>query len=427
MILDTAQQFSFIPQVKEFFLARQPILDRNQNLVAYELLYRRAVPQVSNAGEESRGAAAIIAHTSELGVEHVIGNALGFFNVNSAMLMGDLVDFLPRHKVVLEFPQTGRITPELVQRMQELMDLGYRFALDDVITFSDYIQPLLPLIEIVKIDTALMTRSDLAALVGRFRQVDKLLLAEKVDTIDQFQTCLELGFDYYQGYYFARPAILSGKKLTAAQVSIMQLMTLLAKDADNAEIEQILKKDVSLCLSLLKLANMAGIGVSKSVHSLSEALVVLGRHQLQRWLQIQLYIGSSTSAQFASPLLVVATTRGKLLELIARKLEPASKGIADTAFTVGILSLLDALFGQPMEKILNQIVFGKDVRDALLYRTGFYGDLLKLAEYIEKTQEAGRLLPPLLIKLGLPVEELYPLQLEAFEWSNSLVPSGIEE
>ena len=427
MFLDTAQPFSFVPQVKEFFLARQPILDRHQNLVAYELLYRRAAPQVPNTGEDSRGAAAIIAHVSELGVEHVIGNALGFFNINSAMLMGDLVDFLPRHKVVLEFPQTGRITPDVVRRMQEMMEAGYRFALDDVITFSDYIQPLLPLIEIVKIDTALMTRSDLAALVGQFKQADKLLLAEKVETIDQFRTCLELGFDYYQGYYFARPVILSGKKLTAAQLSIMQLMTLLVKDADNAEIEQVLKKDVSLCLSLLKLANMAGIGATKSVHSLSEALVVLGRHQLQRWLQIQLYIGSSTSAQFASPLLVVATTRGKLLELIARKLESASKGIADTAFTVGILSLLDALFGQPMEKILNQIVFGKDVRDALLYRTGFYGDLLRLAEYIEKPKEAGALLSPLLIKLGLSVEELYPLQLEAFEWSNSLVPFGREE
>src|SRR5687768_13632889 len=210
MILDTAQQFSFIPQVKEFFLARQPILDRNQNLIAYELLFRRAVSQFSSAGDDSRGAATIIAHTSELGVEHVIGNALGFFNINSAVLMGDLVDFLPRHKVVLEFPQTGRITPEVVQRMQEMVDAGYRFALDDVITFSEYIQPLLPLIEIVKIDTALMTRSDLAVLVGQFKQKGKLLLAEKVETIDQFRTCLELGFDYYQGYYFARPAILSG-------------------------------------------------------------------------------------------------------------------------------------------------------------------------------------------------------------------------
>ena len=144
--------------------------------------------------------------------------------------------------------------------------------------------------------------------------------------------------------------------------------------------------------------------------------------QLQRWLHIQLYVGSHSNPHFVSPLLSLASTRGKLLELVAAKLEPVNKNIADTAFTVGVLSLLDALFGQPMKKILDQIVLGEDVSNALLYRGGFYGDLLKLSEYIEKPSEASRLLEPLLLKLGLPVEELYPLQLEAFEWSNSLVP-----
>ena len=199
-------------------------------------------------------------------------------------------------------------------------------------------------------------------------------------------------------------------------------MTLLAKEADNAEIEHDMKREVSLCLSLLKLVNAPGMGLSKSIHSLSEALVVLGRRQLQRWLQIQLYIGSESDSQCASPLLLLATTRGKFLELVARKLDPANKITADTAFTVGILSLLDSLFGQSMKNILDQIVLGKDVSDALLYRTGFYGDLLKLSEYTEKPGESSRLLAPLLLKLELPVEVLYPLQLEAFEWSNSLLP-----
>ncbi|SEO50248.1 EAL and HDOD domain-containing protein [Nitrosovibrio sp. Nv6] len=422
MILDTAQPVSFAPQVKEFFLARQPILDRNQNLVAYELLFRRADAGPAITVDDSRAATAIIAHTSELGLENVIGGALGFFNVSSAMLMDDLVDFLPCKKVVFELHQTDKISPELVQRVSGMVHEGYRFALDDVITLSEYIKPLLPLIEIVKIDISVMTRADLAILAAQFKQAHKLLLAEKVETIEQFQNCLDLGFDYYQGYYFAKPAILSGKKLTASQLGIMQLMTLVARDADNAEIEHSIKKEVSLCLSLLRLVNTTGMGVTKSIDSLSEALVVLGRNQLQRWLQIQLYIAPHVNTHCASPLLLLATTRGKLLELIARKLKPANKSIADTAFTVGILSLLDTLFGQTMEKILGQIVLGKDVSEALLYRRGFYGDLLKLSEYVEKSGEASRALAPLLLKLELPVEDLYPLQLEAFEWSNSLLP-----
>jgi EAL and modified HD-GYP domain-containing signal transduction protein len=420
-MLDTAQHISLVPRVREFFLARQPILDRNQELVAYELLFRRTGTVLPSI-EDSRGAASVIVHTAELGIENVIGPVLGFFNVDYPLLMEGVVDFLPSEKVVLEFPQTGKITPELVRRVSEMVSAGYRFALDDVMTFSEYIKPLLPLIEIIKIDTSVMTRADLVILVNQFKQANKLLLAEKVETIEQFHNCEDLGFDYYQGYYFLKPDILSGKKLTTSQLTIMKLMALVARDADNAEIEHSIKKEVSLCLSLLRLVNTSGMGVRKSILSLSEALVVLGRRQLQRWLQIQLYVGSDASPHFSSPLLLLAATRGKLLELVARKLEPSNKTVADIAFTVGILSLLNALFGQPMERLLSQMVLSKDVSEALLYRSGFYGDLLKLSEYLEKPNEASRLLAPLLLKLNLPVDELYPLQIEAFEWSNSLLP-----
>jgi EAL and modified HD-GYP domain-containing signal transduction protein len=422
MIPDLAPHFSSVPHVKEFFLARQPILDRNEVLVAYELLFRRPETGPASTPDDWRGAVSIIAHASELGIENVIGGVRGFFNVDYQILMRDLAGFLPSQKVVFEIPQTIKITPELVQRVSKMVDAGYTFALDDVITFSEYIKPLLPLIEIVKINTSFMTRADMVIVVNQFQQTKKLLLAENVETLEQFRGCVDLGFDYYQGYYFARPAILSGKKLTPSQTAILQLMTLLAREADNAEIEHRIKKEVSLCLSLLRLVNTPGMGVTKNIHSLSEALVVLGRRQLQRWLHIQLYIGSHSSPHFVSPLLSLASTRGKLLELVAAKLEPLNKNIADTAFTVGILSLLDSLFGQPIKKILDQIVLGEDVCNALLYRSGFYGDLLKLSEYVEKPSDASRLLGPLLLKLGLPVEELYPLQLEAFEWSNSLIP-----
>lgn len=419
-MLDSTQHFSFVPQVKEFFLARQPILDRRQSLVAYELLFRRVVAGRMNDLDEISGAASIIAHTSELGIDNVIGNALGFFNVDSSALMSGLIHFLPSKRVVLEIPQTAKITSQFVRCVREMVDAGYRFALDDVITFSEYIQPLLPMVEFVKIDTSVMTRADLVILADQFRHVNKSLVAEKVETTEQFQNCLELGFDFYQGYYFAKPVILSGKKLTTSQTAILQLMTLITQDADNAQIEHRIKKEPSLFLSLLRLVNTAGMGVVKSIDSIRGALMVLGRRQLRQWLQIQLYTGPHTNANPASPLLLLATTRGKLLELIARKLNPANKSIADTAFTVGIMSLVDVLLGQNMKKILEQIILGKDANDALLYRTGFYGDLLKLAEYVEKPGEAGRLLAPLLLKLKLPVEELYPLQLEAFEWSNNL-------
>lgn len=405
------------PRAKEFFLARQPILNSSENLVAYELLFRRALAGPANVVDDLSATASVIAHASELGIVNVIGGALGFFNVDAAVLMCDFVKFLPSDKVVLEILETVEVTPEVVARVSELAKQGFTFALDDVTCCNDGLRQLLPLVKIIKIDITGMNEVELTRLVGNFE--GKLLLAEKVETIEQFRICMGLGFHYFQGYYFARPVILSGKKLAPSQVVIMQLMALIASDADTAEVELGIKKDASLVLTLLRLANSPGVGMTQRIDSLGQALTVLGRRQLQRWLQIMLY-ADNKSGHFTSPLLQLASTRGKLLELITEKLCPDNRAMADTAFTVGIMSLMDTLFGQPMDEILGQVSVVDEVSDALLYRKGFYGDLLKLAEYIERIEQTGALLIPTLHKLGLSIEDLYALQLSAFEWSNNL-------
>ena len=405
-------------RVKEFFLARQPILNSDQNLVAYELLFRRALSGPANVIDDLAATASVIAHASELGIVNVIGASLGFFNVDAAVLMRDFVNFLPCEKVVLEILETVEVTPELVARVTELSAQGFTFALDDVISHSEALQKLLPLVKIIKIDITGMHKTEIAKLVDYFRRDDKLLLAEKVETIEQFQDCMELGFHYFQGYYFARPVILSGKKLAPSQLAVMQLMTLIMADADTAEIEASIKKDASLVLTLLRLTNTPGMGVTRRIDSLSQALTVLGRRQLQRWLQIILYAEHHKGSHFNTPLLQLATTRGKLLELITEKLRPGQRAMADTAFTVGIMSLMDTLFGQSMQQILEQVAVVDEVSSALLARRGFYGDLLKLAEYIEQIEKTGALLMPTLQKLQLSIEDLYALQLAAFEWSN---------
>jgi c-di-GMP phosphodiesterase len=148
--------------------------------------------------------------------------------------------------------------------------------------------------------------------------------------------------------------------------------------------------------------------------------MILGRVQLQRWLQILLYANHGKSNTITSPLLMLASTRGKLLELMAQKLKPGNRSVADKSFTVGIMSLMDALFGQPMEKILEQIAVAEEVRDALLFRKGTYGDMLKLAEYVERIEDAGPLLLPTLEKLKLSPEDFSALQLTAFQWASNI-------
>jgi len=421
MITDLSQQLSDDhPRVKEFFLARQPILCNTQSLVAYELLFRRASTGPANVVDDLSATASVIAHASELGIDNVIGKALGFFNVDAAVLMCDFVHFLPSEKVVLEILETVQVTPDLAARVAELHSQGFTFALDDVVSQAPELQPLLPMVKIIKIDITGMAKAELATLAAYFKRQKKLLLAEKVETVEQFQDCLALGFDYFQGYYFARPVVLSGKKLAPSQLVILNLLTLISADAENNVIEQSIKKDASLVLTLLRLVNTPGLGVTHRIDSVGQALTVLGRRQLQRWLQIILYAEHSKGSHFNSPLLQLATTRGKLLELIAEKLHPDNRATADTAFTVGIMSLMDTLFGKPMEEILEQVSVVDEVSEALLHRGGFYGDALKLAEYIERIEQTGALLIPTLQKLGLAIEDLYALQLVAFEWSNSI-------
>jgi c-di-GMP phosphodiesterase len=411
-------------RVREFFLARQPILDRNQALVAYELLFRNAAVGPANITDDLSATASVIAHASQLGMDKVIGDSIGFLNVDAAVLMSDIFQFLPREKVVLEIVETVKATPQILERIAELVNDGFRFALDDVISDSDDVRKLLPLAEIIKFDLRDMPSSTLRELAQQFGKMNKKLLAEKVESREQFQACLELGFDYFQGYYFAKPVILSGKKLSPSQLAVMQLMALITSDADTSEIERSIKQDVSLCFNLLRLVNTPAIGAKRRTDSIGQALMVLGRNQLQRWLQIMLYAEPSQQRQSTTPLLTLAATRGKLLELIAQRLEPSNRTMADTAFTVGIMSLMDTLFSMPMRDILEQVSVVDAVADALLHRRGQYGDMLLLAEHMERIEEAGSTLDELINKLHLPDAELVDLQLAAFEWSDNVSRSA---
>jgi len=417
-----SEQIDPVQRLKEFFLARQPILNRDQNLVAYELLFRDAGIGAARVTDDRSATASVIAHASELGLSNVIGNLRGFVNIDASALMSDFVSFLPPDQVVLEILETVKVTEEVIARVSELAQAGYTFALDDVIADSEDLQRLMPWVSVIKIDIAGMERADLSRVSGQFTRNRKKLLAEKVETQAQFKDCLDLGFEYFQGYYFAKPVIMSGKKLSPSQLAIVHLMSQIATDANTLDIERSIKQDAALGIALLRLVNTPAVGVGHRVESVKQALEVLGRRQLQRWLQILLYAEPSKAHQHhsLSPLLLLASTRGKLLELMAQRLQPKNHNMAEAAFTVGIMSLMDTLFGLPMEKILEHIPMVDEIADALLNRNGLFGNMLKLAEYVERVEAAGELLLPVLEELQLSTDDLSRMQLAVFDWSNNL-------
>ncbi|WP_295992420.1 EAL domain-containing protein [Rugamonas sp.] len=404
------------PHAGNFFLARQPILNRHQRLVAYELLFRNASGHnAAHITDDAAATAAVIAHTSDLGMAHVVGDQLAFVNVDTVGLMSDFIRFLPNDKVILEILESVRATPDVLERVRELKDAGFKFALDDVIADSDDVKKLRPLVDVIKIDIKNTAAGDLAALTRTLKRPGQKLLAEKVETLAEFHQCMSLGFEYFQGYYFARPVILTGKKISPSQRTILHLLELLDADADSLAIERSVKHDALITLNLLRLVNTPTVGARYRINSVGHALIVLGRRQLQRWLQILLYVKSGQTQEFTSPLLQLATTRGKTIELMVEKLRPGQRTSADIGFTVGVMSLMDTLFSIRMRDVLDSVHVLDEVRGALLERSGDYGSMLSLIEHIEMDGE-GPALSDILHQLHMSPAELYAIQLAAYDW-----------
>ena len=404
----------------EFFLARQPILGRDQHLVAYELLFRAAGEHDdARLTDGAAATAAVISHASQLGLRQVVGNKLAFVNVDEVVLMDDYVRFLPPNKVILEILETVKPTGPLLARVAELKELGFKFALDDVINHSDEVDKLLGLVDIVKIDLQGVAPEALGHLTDSLRKSGKKLLAEKVETQQEFRLCLELGFDFFQGYYFARPVILSGRKITPSEMGILHLQKLINSDADDAMIETAVKRDPVISLNLLRLVNSRA-GPERRIESVAEALTQLGRKQLRRWLQILMFAAPGSKVELNSPLLQLATTRGKLLELMSLQVRPGDVVGAERAFTAGIMSLADALFSMQMADILDNVDLADDVRAALLEGAGDLGAMLNVVERLEKA-DTGREFTAALRKLGLTSKQVREVELAAFDWVRELV------
>lgn len=403
----------------QLFLGRQPILDREQRLFAYELLFRSGTHNAADVTDGVQATATVIANAfAELGIEAALGSCRGFINVDEEFLFSDMLELLPRQSVVLEILETVPPTPAVVERCRALKTAGFTLALDDVIQLAPEFAELLALVEIVKVDIQPLSRIELMQLAMKLKPLGKQLLAEKVDSREQMEQCLKLGFTLFQGYYFARPTIIAGRKLDHSQLSLMKMMGLLLGDADTAELEDALKPEPGLTINLLRMTNSVGSGTTETITSLRHAITVLGRRQLQRWLQL-LVFASDKQQGAANPLLLMAATRGRLMELLAEEFNPGNAPLADQAFMVGIMSLMPALIGLPIAEIVAPLGLSGTVTDALCSGCGPLGALLHLAE----SSETGNLviLAASLPNLpGLSLKSLNRAQTQALQWANQI-------
>lgn len=406
---------------EEIFIARQSILDRGQNLRAFELLFRANRDNWAEVSNATASTATTISHTlNELGVGSVLGGYRGYINFDTEMLMCDSIELLPCEKVVLEILETVEPTKRVIDRCRELRDLGFTLAMDDFGRYDEALRPLLELVHIVKVDLQLFDHAGWVKLVEQLRPFKVQLLAEKVDSVDQFDICLNLGFDLFQGYYFAKPEIIQGKRLSKSEMMLIRILGMLMADADMVEIEQVFKQDPGLSVNLLRLVNSVATGVKGKVSSLGTALIVLGQRQVQRWLQLLLFAQLSPCKEFPSPLLQLAACRGKFLELLAA----GDKMAEDTAFMTGIMSLMDALLGMPLAKVTDGLPMPVEMRNALFERKGTLGRMLMLAEALENGDAPG-VSAAIAAMPGYTSSQINLAQMQALCWANSIAQPSV--
>lgn len=375
-------------QSPQLFLGRQPILGREQQLFAYELFFRDGLAATGNRADfldPTQATATVIANAfAELATNGVLSPYRGFINVDRDLLFSDLIEALPPQRVALEINEGIAPTEDVLARCRQLHEQGFLLATNDLVQVDESYRPLLALVDIVKINISRLDALQLGVLVNEIKPFGKKLLAEKVETLEQYEVCKSLGFDLFQGYFFAQPTIIAGKKLNPSQIALVRLLAMVMEDADTSVLENAFKLEPGLTINMLHLTNSVSSGLSITITSLRHAITILGRRQLQRWLQLLVYTNPKGEAEGINPLLQLAATRGRLMELLADRLMPRNREFADQAFMVGIMSLMPALLGMAMADILAQLPVVPRVKQALLEHSGQHGHLLLLAESTEQ-------------------------------------------
>lgn len=404
--------------VPPFYLGRQPILDRDGHTVAYELLFRPDRQNGVTVTDDRAATASVIAHAfTDLGIQSVLDERDGLINFDAELLLSDIPELLPAARIVIEILESVEFTPEIMDRCRALKQQGFRLALDDVSQFERLAPEVLELVDIVKIDLAAISTYRLPRLAAAARAAGVTLLAEKVESLFLADRCRELGFDLFQGYYFARPMLLEGRRAQPDRHLLLQLLQQVANNAPMEELEDTFKRAPELSFKLMRLVNSVGMGLRNRIHSLSHALVVIGERQLHRWLQVLLYAHHEDGVHTA-PLLTLAATRGRLMELIAQRCSDDPR-LREQAFMTGMVSLLDTLFDTPMEELLAQVDLGDEIRGALLARSGRLGRMLRLVEALER-KDPGALADLLGTDMQALQADLPGLQIAAMNWANEL-------
>jgi EAL and modified HD-GYP domain-containing signal transduction protein len=360
-------------------VSRQPIYRADMREFGYELLFREGNQNVARFTDGDQATANIIVNTfMDIGLNEVVGKNLAFINFERNLILGSYCESLPRDRVVLEILES--VTPDtaLIEKLWKLRSKGYRIALDDF-ACPESAGALLEVANFVKFDLIANDCETLERAMALARKYPVQLIAEKVETVEQFERCKKLGFDYFQGYFFCRPQMVQGRKIPVSRLAAMRLMVKLnATEVSVDELQKVISEDVTLTYKLLRYINSAMYSLARKVTSIRHAIMLVGQQTIRTWASLILL--SSVEAN-TRDLAITGAVRGRMCQDLATTLGLPNP---DQMFLVGLLSVLDGLLDQRMEEILQQLPLDPGIADALRCQKGALGAVLQSVLEFEK-------------------------------------------
>jgi EAL and modified HD-GYP domain-containing signal transduction protein len=393
----------------DVFVARQPIFNRNLEVVGYELLFRGGcVNEALIASPEGATATVVLNSFTEIGLERIVGKKTAWVNVSREFVLSGLAQAVPPGLVGLEILEDELLDDEMIAALRGLKRHGYRLALDDFRYRADA-EELLGLVDVVKLDMLALGREQFSEQLARLKPYPVAVLAEKLETRADHAFCANAGCDLFQGHFFCRPEVLRHRAIAANRLALLQLVAALHHPAvELSDVEQLITRDVALSFRLLRYINSAFFGLRGEVRSIAQALALLGVENVKRWATLSVLASIDDKP---TELTLTALIRARFCERAGEQL-----GIAAPAelFTLGLFSIIDALMDAPMQDVLAWLPFPDDMREALIHRRGEKGLLLDCVANLE-TGESDRA-NTIFSRAG----ELY---IESLIWANTAADS----
>jgi c-di-GMP-related signal transduction protein len=340
-------------------VARQPIFTRDERVFGYELLFREGMESCFSARDIEAACRSTVDSSLLMGLDTLCGNTYAFVNCTREALLQGHATLLPAHTTVVEVLESVQPDAEVEAACHSLKKAGYLLALDDFVP-DDAREPLTAIVDFIKLDLLATPKTQWQSMVARYAPRIQML-AEKVETREEFQATRSMGFLYFQGYFFQRPVIVSATEVPPSQLNYVRMLNLVhAPTIDFGKLEKLIKQEASLCYRLLRYLNSAIFGFAREIRSVRHALSMLGEDEIRRWISLAATVGAGQ--QRPAELLQTALVRAHFCELISRRLP---RGEAEY-FLLGLFSLIDAILGMPMQRILQGLPLDREIKSALL-------------------------------------------------------------